>query len=122
MLQPGLKCRDRSPKGSRRHCRRQEGSLLQPPGVSPGFSSGSSRGRAQSCCMNTFSSSTAKGSSSHHPHRGDFGVTQEQGEVSGAAARAGHDHKTSCNVQEAAWKGKKNNSLVSLRREGVGSG
>lgn len=36
------------------------------------------------------------------PTRGNSGGTQGQGEVSGATARAGCDHKTLCNMQKAA--------------------
>lgn len=46
-------------------------------------------------------------------------MTQEQSEVSGATARAGCDHKTSCKRQLGK---KKKNSFVSWGREGVGTG
>lgn len=106
----GLKCSELFPEGQRRHCRGQEGlaqlgSLLQPLGNAPGFPSGRSRTGAAVGTPPTAAQQMQP--SLITPTKGSSGGTQEQGQVSGATARAGCDHKTLCNTQKAAWERKK---------------
>lgn len=115
-------------KVSRRHCRRQEGlaqsgSLLQLLGNAPGFPSGRSRGRAQSCCGHTVYSSTANCSSlSSPPQRGFLGWPRSR--VRSAVPLLGHvvTTKLSVTCKKQLGKEKRKNSFVSLGREGVGRG